>query len=95
MNVRVQLPTIATSGAALLGADAMHVNPIVGGAGAVALGLAPIVHQRREMKREARAESSAAFLLRLEEDLSPASLVSSVCGKAKRFATPKRLLRFL
>jgi hypothetical protein len=84
MSVKVAAPELATSGAAMLGIGALHLNPLMMGAGAIVLCLIPRVRRQRSEARQLRASSSASYLLRLEENLSPTSLVSGVITKAKR-----------
>jgi hypothetical protein len=84
MSVKVNAPQLVTSGAAIFGIGALHLNPVMMGTGAVVMCLIPrIRHQRAEAQR-LRAESPAAYLLRLEEELKPASLASDMAVQARR-----------
>jgi len=84
MSVKVAAPELVTSGAALLGIGALHLNPVVMGAGAIVLCLIPRIRRQRAQAVQLRADSPAAYLLRLEEELKPASLASGVAAKARR-----------
>ena len=84
MSVKVQAPQLMTSGAALLGIGALHLNPVMVGAGAIVLCLVPRIRQQRDQAQRIRQDSPAAYLLRLEEELNPASLASSVKVKARQ-----------
>ena len=84
MSVKVATPELVTSGAALLGIGALHVNPVLMGAGAIVLCLVPRIRRQRAEAAQLRANSRAAYLLRLEEELKPASLASGVAAKARR-----------
>lgn len=84
MSVKVAAPELAASGAAMLGIGALHLNPLMMGAGAIVLCLMPRIRRQRSDARRLRASSSASYLLRLQENLSPTSLVSGVSAKARR-----------
>lgn len=83
MSVRVQAPQLLTSGAALLGIGALHLNPVMMGSGAIVLCLVPRMRRQKDQARTIRADSPAAYLLRLQEELSPTSLADSVTIKAR------------
>jgi hypothetical protein len=85
MGVKVAAPPeLATSGAAILGIGALHLNPVMMGAGAVVLCLVPRIRRQRSEAKQLRASSPAAYLLRLEEGLKPRSLARGVTTEAKR-----------
>lgn len=84
MSVKVTTPELFTSGAAILGVGALHFNPVMMGAGAIVLCLIPRIRRQRAEARQLRASSPAAYLLRLEEELAPASLASDMTAKARR-----------
>jgi hypothetical protein len=84
MSVKVAAPELVTSGAAVLGIGALHLNPVMMGAGAVVLCLVPRIRRQRAEAGQLRANSRAAYLLRLEEELKPTSLASGVAAKARR-----------
>jgi hypothetical protein len=84
LSVKVAAPELVTSGAALLGIGALHLNPVVMGAGAIVLCLMPRIRRQRAEAGQLRASSPAAYLLRLEEELKPASLASDLVAKARR-----------
>lgn len=83
MSVKVAAPELVTSGAAMFGFGALHLNPVMMGVGAIVLCLIPRIRRQRSEARQLRADSPAAYLLRLEEDLKPASLASEVTAKAR------------
>jgi hypothetical protein len=87
MSVKVESPQLLTTGAAALGFGAAHLNPLMMGVGAIILCLVPGVRRRRKEAQQLRAASPAAYLLRLEEELQPASLASDMTEKAKRLMT--------
>jgi len=84
MSVKVQAPELVTSGAAIFGIGALHLNPLMMGTGAVVMCLIPRIRRQRAEAQRLRTESPAAYLLRLQEDLSPASLASDVATRARR-----------
>jgi Family of unknown function (DUF6236) len=84
MSVKVQSPELVTSGAAIFGIGALHLNPVMMGTGAVVMCLIPRIRRQQAEAQRLRAESPAAYLLRLEEELRPASLASDIAAKAKR-----------
>ncbi len=87
MSVKVAAPNLVTSGAAILGIGALHLNPIMVGAGAIVLCLIPGIRHRQAEAQQLRAGLPAAYLLRLEEELRPASLASDMIAKARHFMT--------
>ena len=90
MSVKVQAPALVTSGAAIFGAGALHLNPVMMGAGAVVMCLIPRIRRQRAEAQRLRADSPAAYLLRLEEGLKPASLASAMAARATRLIRPNR-----
>lgn len=84
MSVKVQAPQLVTSGAAIFGIGALHLNPVMMGTGAVVMCFIPRIRRQRAEAQRLRAESPAAYLLRLEEELRPASLASDIAAKARR-----------
>jgi len=84
MSVKVQAPQLITSGAAIFGIGALHLNPVMMGAGAAVMCFIPRFRRQRAEAQRLRAESPAAYLLRLEEELTPASLASDVAARARR-----------
>jgi hypothetical protein len=87
MNVKVQAPQLATSAAAVFGIGAMHLNPVMMGTGAIIMCFIPRIRRQQAQAQRLRADSPAAFLLRLEEELSPTSLASAMAKKATHFLT--------
>jgi hypothetical protein len=86
MNLKVQVPQILTAGSALFGMDMMHLNHVVVGSSAITLSLVPMIRRLRMTKRQARSKSKAAFLLRVDEELSQRSLAASLGNLARRLA---------
>jgi hypothetical protein len=84
MSVKVQAPQLIMSGAAIFGIGALHLNPVMMGAGAAVMCLIPRFRRQRAAAQRLRAQSPAAYLLRLEEELTPASLASDMVAKARR-----------
>jgi hypothetical protein len=84
MSIKVQAPQIVTSGMAIFGIGALHLNPVMMGTGAVVLCLVPKIRRQRAEAQKLRAESSAAYLLRLEEQLEPTSLAPRMATRAGR-----------
>ena len=74
MSVKVQVPQLLTSGAAIMGIGAMHLNPLFVGAGAIVLCFIPRVRSQRQEAQRLRKASPAAYLLKLQEELKPAIL---------------------
>jgi hypothetical protein len=74
MSVKVQVPQLLTSGAAIMGIGAMHLSPLFVGAGAFVLCFIPRVRSQRQEAQRLRKASPAAYLLRLQEELKPTSL---------------------
>ncbi|HJQ00566.1 MAG TPA: DUF6236 family protein [Jatrophihabitans sp.] len=85
MNVKLETPALLASGAALFGIGALHLNPIMVGAGAATLCLVPQFRDQRHKAQRIRADSNASFLLRLQEDLNPETLASTLGFQARRF----------
>jgi hypothetical protein len=85
MNIRVALPTFVTSAGAYL--DQAHlgpVNPILVGAGALAFSILPVIRSRGKEAQEKMYASPAAYLLRVEEGLEPATLTSWIAQNARK-----------
>lgn len=59
-------------------------SPITAGA-AVVLGLVPVVRAKRRQAHEAYAKSPAAYLYRLEQDLTSRTLLNEVANRAQSF----------
>ena len=83
MNVRVASKPALAAGAALsLG---LAVEPISAGMAGLALALIPVIRSKqKEMEKQYRS-SPAAYLLRMEENLAPATLLSWIQQRARQF----------
>ena len=81
LNTQLEVPAALTSSAVLLQAS---VDPVVGGTAAVAFGAMKVWRARREKQQQFRS-SPAAYLLRLEEGLQPATLLERVRRQARMF----------
>ncbi len=81
-NMQFSIPPLAATGAAALG---LAVNPLLAAGGGLALGLIPVIRDKQKQAREAVKSSPAAWLMRVEENLKPATLTSWVSTSARRF----------
>jgi hypothetical protein len=81
VNVNFALPAMVTTVATALG---LAVNPIVGGIGAFAFGVVPII-QKRQDEAQAALKKPGAWLLRVEEGLKPENFMSWVRDGARKF----------
>lgn len=81
-NVQTTLPPLLLSTAGLAG---FTINPIIGLGGAVAFGLLPIFGAYRERVNELTSGSPAAYLLRVEKELRPPTLVQRLTEGGRRF----------
>lgn len=81
-NMQFSIPPLAATGAAALGLD---VNPLLAVGGGLALGLIPVIRDKQKQAREALKSSPAAWLMRAEENLKPATLSSWVSKSARQF----------
>lgn len=81
-NMQFSIPPLAATGATALGLD---VNPLLALGGGFALGLIPVLRDKQKQAREAVKSSPAAWLMRAEENLKPATLSSWVRTSARQF----------
>jgi hypothetical protein len=82
LNIRVAAPVLLASAAPLLH---LEVNPIVAGAGAIALSLFPVIQRKQKDAKQAIDTSPAAYLLYTQEGLEPTNLISQVTTCARQF----------
>jgi hypothetical protein len=81
-NVKASVPPLVVSGAAALG---LGVNPILAAAGGLAIGLIPVIRDKQKQAEEAMHASPATFLMRVEEDLNPGTLIAQVRTAVRDF----------
>jgi hypothetical protein len=81
-NVQTTLPPLLLSAAAL--AD-ITLTPTVALAGAVALGVLPMLGAHRQRTHELMSGSPGAYLVRLEKQLRPPTLVQRLTETGRRF----------
>ncbi len=84
MNVKVELPAIATTGLAAMGlaAAGIAINPVAAGLAGVALVVAKVLRDRRKGRQTLLSASSVSYLFRVEETLSPGTLAKWVSDDA-------------
>ena len=84
MNVKVELPAIATTGLAAMGLTAagIAINPVAAGLAGVALLVAKVLRDRRKGRQALLSASSVSYLFRVEEALSPGALAKWVSEDA-------------
>jgi hypothetical protein len=75
------VPAAVSTSAGLLHAT---LNPIIAAGAAIAFGAAKVLRSRRERQQQLRS-FPAAYLLRLEEGLQPATLLKRVQRSVRRF----------
>jgi Family of unknown function (DUF6236) len=83
MNTQVVVPAAVSTSAGLLHAT---LNPIIAAGAAIAFGAAKVLRSRRERQQQL-SSSPAAYLLRLEEGLQPATLLKRVQRSVRKFMT--------
>jgi hypothetical protein len=83
MNTQVALPAAVASAAEMAHTA---VNPVVAGGGAVAFGLVKVLRARREQQQYLRS-SPAAYLLHMEWELQPTTLLERLRRLAATFFT--------
>jgi hypothetical protein len=82
MNIKLNVPVALVSAAAVGG---FTLNPIVALGGAVALGLAGLTRSQHHRTAKIMAESPAAYLLRIDRELAPATLLDHIRVGFSRF----------
>jgi Family of unknown function (DUF6236) len=84
MNMKVELPALATTGLAALGLTAagVAINPIAAGVAGVVLLVAKVLRDRRKGRQKELSGSSVSYLFRIDEALSPGALAQWVSGDA-------------
>lgn len=86
MNIRVELPPIfLTSADYLAQAHALpSVNPLIVGAGAIALSTFPVIRKKQKDMKQALRSSPAAYLLHVQEGLEPATATTWINRQARQ-----------
>jgi hypothetical protein len=82
MNMKLSVPAVLVSAAAIGG---FTLNPIVALGGAVALGLAGLTRSQHQRTAKLMAESPAAYLLRIDRELAPVTLLDHIRAGFSRF----------
>lgn len=82
LNVNLALPALAAGAVKALG---LAIDPVAAGVAGFALGVVPIIQKRRE-EAQAAVETPGAWLLRVEEGLTPQDFMSRVRQSARKFA---------
>ena len=84
MNVKVELPAIATTGlvATGLAAAGIAINPVAAGLAGVALLVAKVLRDRRKGRQTLLSASPVSYLFRVQEALSPGTLAKWVSDDA-------------
>jgi hypothetical protein len=81
LAVQISVPAVIAQGAALLGVAA---NPIAAFGAGAALGAIPVLRDRRKIQRELKT-APVAYLVRVEEDLEPSTLLQWIRNAAEKF----------
>lgn len=81
-SMQFSIPPLVATGAAAVG---LAVNPLLAAGGGLALSLIPAIRDKQKQAREAVKSTHAAWLMRVEEDLKPATLTSWVSTSARQF----------
>ena len=81
MNLKVEVPSILTTGLATFGLG-VAINPVIGGLAGVALLVTKLLRDRRKGRQALLSASPVSYLFRVEEELSPGVLASWVSGDA-------------
>lgn len=86
LNIRVELPPIFLTGADYLAqAHALpSVNPIIAGAGTLALSAFPVIRKRQKDTKQALRSSPAAYLLHIQEGLEPTTATTWITRQARQ-----------
>lgn len=86
MNMKVELPALATTGLAAFGLTAagVAINPIAAGVAGVVLLVAKVLRDRRKGRQKELSGSSVSYLFCIDEALSPGALAQWVSGDAVR-----------
>jgi hypothetical protein len=82
MNIKVTAPKLLATAAAGLG---FTLNPIAGVSAGLAVGLFDVAVKARDNADAIVAESPAAYLMHMEEDLRPDTLLGRIRNKVRRF----------
>jgi hypothetical protein len=86
MNVRVTLPVAAISVAELLRAP-LPLNPVAAAGGAIIFSFAEVLRTKRRQAQEHIRSSPSAYLLHVQEELSPTTLAGMISRQIRRFLT--------
>lgn len=82
MNLNITVPSSLATGAVLLGVS--HLNPVVAGAGAIAMAVLKLTGDKQKKNEQALRSSPLAYLLRVEKGLKPIGLLSEISDQARR-----------
>jgi Family of unknown function (DUF6236) len=80
-SIKAALPAGLATWVTTLG---LAVNPVLAGAGGLALGAVPILRDKRKTATEILEKSTVSYLYRMEQDLKPADLWSWIKQRAIR-----------
>ena len=85
MSIPVKLPPIfLTTADYLAQAHALpSVNPIIVGAGAIALSTFPVIRKKQKDMKQTLRSSPAAYLLHVQEGLEPANATTWITHQAR------------
>jgi hypothetical protein len=86
MNIRVELPPFVLTAADYLAQahTLPSVNPIVVGAGAIALSTFPVIRKKQKEIKQTLQSSPAAYLLYVQEGLEPAKATTWITRQARQ-----------
>ncbi len=82
LNIRIAIPALLASSGQFL--HLAPIYPLLGGSGAVAFSVFPVIRKKQEDAKQAVRSSPAAYLLYTQETLEPAKLVSQVTQQARQ-----------
>jgi hypothetical protein len=84
MNVKAELPALATTGLAAMGlaAAGIAINPVAAGVAGVALLVAKVLRDQRKGRQTLLSASPVSYLFRVEESLSPGTLAKWISDDA-------------
>jgi hypothetical protein len=85
MSIQVAVPTMVTHTAAALG---LVANPIGGLVAGAALGLIKVVRDRQKTEQTLKT-SDVAYLMRIEKDLRPRTVMDWILNGARRFGVAR------
>jgi hypothetical protein len=82
LNVQTALPTLVASAAALAG---ITIHPAIAFGGGAAFGILPMLGAYRQRTNELTSGSPVAYLLRVEKEMQPPTLIQQLTERGRRF----------